>query len=76
MDRRERVRGYFLLCCLRYVNYEKMTNQTLRERFRLPETKTATLSQVIAATLEEKLIKLDDSSTTSKRYAKYILFWA
>jgi ATP-dependent DNA helicase RecG len=76
MDSRERVRACYLHCCLRYVNNEKMTNQSLRERFRLPETKIATLSQVIAATIEEKLIKLDDSATTSRRYAKYIPFWA
>ncbi|NCO51000.1 MAG: MloB [Deltaproteobacteria bacterium] len=76
MEKRERVRACYLHCCLRYVNNEKMTNQSLRERFRLPETKTVTLSQIIAATLEEKLIKLDDSETTSRRYAKYVPFWA
>jgi len=36
-----------------------MTNQTLRERFRLPENKSAIVSQVIAATIDSDLVKAD-----------------
>ena len=55
---------------------ESMTNQTLRDRFRLPESKTATASQVIAATIEAGRIKADESVGGSKRYARYFPFWA
>ncbi len=45
MDRNDRVRASYQHCCLRYVMNEKMTNQSLRERFKLPEDKAATVSQ-------------------------------
>jgi len=53
-----------------------MTNQSLRDRFKLPEDKTATISQVIADAVDVNLIKLDDSATASRRYARYLPFWA
>ena len=55
---------------------ERMTNQSLRERFKLPESKVATVSQVIAATVETGKIKLADPSQTSTRYRNYVPFWA
>lgn len=76
MDRGERVRACYQHCCLRYVINMKMTNQSLRERFRLPENKAANISQVIGEAVKGGLIRLDDSGTTSRRYAKYIPFWA
>lgn len=53
-----------------------MTNQSLRERFGLAESKSATVSQVIAATIEAGFIKLDQSAGESRRYARYLPFWA
>jgi len=53
-----------------------MTNQSLRNRFKLPGNKAATVSQVIAEAVDANLIKLDDAATTSRRYAKYLPFWA
>jgi len=76
MDRKDRIRACYQHCCLRYVMNERMTNQSLRERFKLPENKTATVSQVIADAVEVNLIKLDDSATASRRYARYQPFWA
>lgn len=76
MDRKDRIRACYQHCCLRYVMNERMTNQSLRDRFKLPEDKTATISQVIADAVEANLIKLDDSSTASRRYARYLPFWA
>ncbi len=76
MDRNDRIRACYQHCCLRYVMNEKMTNQSLRERFQLPEGKAETVSRVIRDTLDANLIRLDDPSSTSKRYAKYAPFWA
>lgn len=53
-----------------------MSNQSLRERFRLGEEKTALVSQLIGAAKDAGLIKADDSETTSTRYARYLPFWA
>ena len=53
-----------------------MTNQSLRERFKLPETKAEAASRIIRETLAEEKIKLADPSNASRRYAKYVPFWA
>ena len=76
MDRADRVRACYQHCCLKYVMNERMTNQSLRERFRLPESKSAIVSQAIAATVEDRLVKLDEKVGTSRRFARYLPFWA
>ena len=76
MDRDGRIRACYQHCCLRYVMNEKMTNQSLRERFKLPESKVATASQIIAATVDAGKIKIADPSQTSTRYRAYVPFWA
>ena len=75
MDRNDRIRACYQHCCLRYVMNEKMTNQSLRERFQLPEGKVASVSQIIAATVDAGKIKLADPTQTSTRYRSYVPFW-
>ena len=58
MDRETRIRACYQHCALKYVKSEFMTNQSLRERLRLPESRSASVSQVIAATVEAGFIKL------------------
>lgn len=76
MSKPDRIRACYQHCALKYVSNERMSNQSLRERFRLPESKAATASQVIGATKEAGLIKTDESDTSSTRYARYLPFWA
>lgn len=76
MDREDRIRACYQHCALRRVLAQRMTNQSLRERFGLGETKQATVSQIISATIEAGLIKLDDTAGESRRYARYLPFWA
>ena len=76
MDRNNRIRACYQHCCLRYVMNEKMTNQSLRERFKLPESKVATVSQIIAATVDAEKIKVSDPAQTSTRYRSYVPYWA
>lgn len=76
MDRNDRIRASYQHCCLRYVMNEKMTNQSLRERFKLPENKVATVSQIIAATVDAGKIKVADPAQTSTRYRNYVPYWA
>jgi len=52
MDRDDRIRACYQHCALKWVMSERMTNQSLRRRFNLPEAKSAIASQVIAATIE------------------------
>lgn len=76
MDRNDRIRACYQHSCLRYVMNGQMTNQSLRERFKLPEAKAATVSQIIAASVEAGKIKLSDPTQTSTRYRSYVPFWA
>lgn len=76
MTKADRVRACYQHCCLQYVTGQRMSNQSLRQRFGLSESKAATVSLVIGATKDEKLIKADDSETQSSRYARYLPFWA
>jgi predicted HTH transcriptional regulator len=76
MDREDRVRACYQHCALKWVMSEKMTNQSLRERFHLPESKSAVVSQVIAAAIETGLIKPDEKVGASRKYARYLPFWA
>lgn len=76
MSRADRIRACYQHCCLRYVTNRRMSNQSLRERFRLGESSSATVSLIIGATKDVGLIKLDNTETNSTRYARYLPFWA
>ena len=76
MDREDRIRACYQHCALKWVMSERMTNQSLRERFQLPENKAAIASQVIAAAIEAGLIKPDEKVGASRKFARYLPFWA
>jgi len=76
MERQDRIRACYQHCCLRYVMGEKMSNQSLRERFKLPEDKAESASRIIRDTINASLIKFDNPDAASKRYARYVPFWA
>lgn len=76
MDREDRVRACYQHAALRWVMNQRMTNQTLRERFGLGEGKQATTSQIITATIDAGFIKADETVGESRRYARYLPFWA
>ncbi|SMH59162.1 MULTISPECIES: ATP-binding protein [Cyanophyceae] len=76
MTQTDRIRACYQHCCLQYVSNNKMSNTTLKERFKLGRTKTATVSHVIRATKDAGLIKQDTSESDSTRYARYLPFWA
>ena len=76
MDRDDRVRACYQHGALKWVMSQRMTNQSLRDRFRLPESKSAIVSQVIAATIDAGLIKADEAVGASRKFARYLPFWA
>ncbi len=76
MDRDDRVRATYQHCCLRYVMNMKMTNQSLRERFRLSEKKTESVSRAIGDAVLDGLIKVADPAQKSLRYRHYVPHWA
>jgi len=76
MDRNDRIRACYQHCVLQWVLRKQMTNQSLRERFGLSEGSSNTVSQIISATIEQNLIKLDPNDPTSRKYARYLPLWA
>ncbi len=76
MDRNARVRACCQHCCLKYVTNQRMTNQSLRDRFQLPKKRSESVSRVISDTLAMDMIKLTDPGATSTRYRSYVPFWA
>jgi len=76
MSREDRIRACFQHCALQWVLRQSMTNQTLRDRFGLSEGQSGLTSQIISQTMEAKLVKLDQSVGSSKKYRRYIPFWA
>lgn len=76
MDRDERIRACYQHTVLKRMMNEFMTNQSLRERFKLPDAKGATVSQVITQTLDAGLIKPDETVGESLKLRRYLPFWA
>lgn len=76
LDKKDKIRACYQHACLKYVSNEKMTNQSLRERFKIEDQNAAIASRIIRDSLEEKVIKEDDPESKSKKYASYIPFWA
>lgn len=75
MTQADRLWTCYLHVCLRYVNQEKATNSSLRERLGLGKTASASVSRLIALAMEKDLIKPLDENT-APRYMSYIPNWA
>jgi predicted HTH transcriptional regulator len=76
MSRDERIRACYQHACLKWVMNEQMTNKSLRERFKISEGKSAIISQVISFTTDAKLIKTDYTAGGSRKFARYLPYWA
>ena len=76
MDRNYRVRACYQHCALRWVMGKRMTNQSLRERFQLPEKKAESVSRTIRDAVDAGKIRFADPNQTSLRYRKYVPYWA
>jgi len=74
MNKDDKIRACYQHCCLQYVTGEKMTNESLRRRFDILQENYSIASRIIADTIGEGLIKLDDTSR-SRKYAQYIPIW-
>jgi len=76
LDKKEKIRACYQHACLKYVSNEKMTNQSLRDRFKIDDQNAATASRIIRDALTDGVIKEDDPESKSRKYASYIPFWA
>lgn len=76
MTKNDRIRACYQHCSLRSVMRDYMTNESLRTRFGLPSSKASHVSQIISATVEAELIRPDEGVGGSRKYARYVPFWA
>ena len=76
MDKQDRIRACYQHACLKYVMNEKMTNTSLRERFKIADENAAMVSRIIKDTYAAGLIKEEDPENNSRKYVKYIPIWA
>jgi predicted HTH transcriptional regulator len=76
MDKKDRIRACYQHACLKYVTNEKMTNQSLRERFGISGQNAAMVSRIIKDTYDAGLIKEDDPENRSRKFVKYLPIWA
>ncbi len=76
MSKEDKIRACYQHCSLKYVSNQKMTNQTLRERFKIEEHNSATASRIIKETKEAAMIKEEDPSNKSRKFPSYIPYWA
>ncbi len=76
LDKKEKVRACYQHSCLKWVSHEKMTNQSLRERFSIDDKNAAIASRIIKDTFEAGKIKEDDPENKSRKHRSYVPFWA
>ncbi|WP_373330993.1 ATP-binding protein [Salmonirosea aquatica] len=76
LDKKEKIRACYQHACLKYVSNEKMTNQSLRDRFKIEDHNYSIASRIIRDTIEAELVKEDDPDNKSRKYASYIPYWA
>ena len=75
MDRAERVRACYLHACLQYVNLQRMTNASLRERFGISENNASMASRFLNEAVKAGVVVIvDPAAGTRKR--SYAPFWA
>lgn len=75
MKKSDRIRACYLHACLKLVQRELMTNNSLRERFNLEVENSAMISRIIKQTMEANLIKLEDETVGTKS-RRYLPYWA
>ena len=76
MDRDDKLRACYQHACLQYVSGEKMTNETLRNRFNIEKKNSAIASRILSEAILSELIKEYQPNSESRRYKSYLPYWA
>lgn len=77
LSKEDKVRAAFQHACLKYINkQEMMTNTSLRERFKVDKNNSSQISKIIEWTMGKGLIKPEETDSKSRKYAKYVPYWA
>lgn len=65
----------YMHACVMYVQGDRLTNSSLRARFGVPPSSTASISRLIKEAIKNNLIKPLDP-TLSNKHMKYVPIWA
>ncbi len=76
MDKNDKIRAVYQHACLKWVSNDFMSNQSLRERFDIDAKNYSMASRLIKEALIAGVIKEADSDSKSKKYARYLPYWA
>jgi predicted HTH transcriptional regulator len=76
MSPRERLAACYQHAELRHLSGSSMTNTSLRERLKMPETQRSMVSVLIQEALDAGLIKPADPENKSRKFAEYVPAWA
>jgi ATP-dependent DNA helicase RecG len=76
MTREEKIRACYQHASLLWVSNQRMTNTSVRQRFKIEEHNYPIASKIIKDTLDQGLIKPTNPDGKSKKDASYIPFWA
>lgn len=75
LSQEEKLRATYIHACIQHLQGDSLTNTSLRTRFGLEETSSASISRLIKVAIDQKLIKLKETQT-STRYMRYVPIWA
>ena len=71
----DRLWSCYLHACIKHVQHDQLTNKSLRKRFGVVDSASATISRLIRDAIKENLIKPLDPGT-APRYMRYVPSWA
>lgn len=72
----EKLLAVYQHASIKYLQGDTMTNKSLRERFGLPSTASASISRLIKDAIDKQIIKPFDETVSSNRMMQYIPFYA
>lgn len=76
MSQRERLDACYQHAVLKYYSSGAITNTSLRERLKMPESHRSMVSEIIQEAQDQNLIKPADPENKSRKFAEYVPYWA
>lgn len=76
MSSLDRLAACYQHALLKYCSNSRMTNKSLRERFKMPEKQRSMISRLIQEAVDAGLIAPANPENTSKRHTEYVPAWA
>ena len=72
----ERLDACYQHAVIKHISNEMMTNKSLRERLRMPESRRSMISALIQQSMDRGDIKPADPENKSRKFTQYLPFWA